>query len=49
MGGGIAKRADSRARREDAVPADKGRFVHTGDLLESHASASEKLLSSVPE
>lgn len=46
---GIAERADYRARSEAASPADKGRFVNTSALLEGHASASSRLLSSVPE
>ncbi len=46
---GIAERADYRARDESASPADKGRFVHTTSLLEGHANASSRLLTSVPD
>ncbi len=46
---GIAERADYRARDTSASPADKGRFVHTTSLLEGHANASGRLLTSVPE
>jgi len=46
---GIAERADHRARDPNAAPADKGRFVHTTSLLEGHANASERLLTSIPK
>lgn len=45
---GIAERADARARDTGAAPADKERFVNTSSLLEGHANASARLLSSIP-
>lgn len=45
---GIAERADQRAKDANAAPADKGRFVNTTALFEGHASASARLLTSVP-
>jgi hypothetical protein len=46
---GIVERADTRARDQAAAPADKGRFVNTTALLEGHANASARLLSSIPD
>lgn len=46
---GIPERADFRARDENAAPADKARFVNTTSLLEGHANASDRLLTSVPD
>ena len=45
---GIAERADNRAKDAGAGPGDKGRFVNTTSLLQGHASASARILSSVP-
>ncbi len=47
--GGIAERADTRARNHNAAPADKARFVETNSLFKGHANASQYLLSSIPE
>jgi hypothetical protein len=45
---GIAERALSRAQDEDAVPADKGRYIETTSLFSGHAEASQLFLANLP-
>lgn len=44
----VPERAYRRALDEKSGPADKGRQVHTPSLLSGHASASARLLMSIP-
>ncbi|MBN9286747.1 MAG: hypothetical protein BGO43_02385 [Gammaproteobacteria bacterium 39-13] len=44
----VPGRAYLRALDEKSGPADKGRHVHTPSLLSGHASASARLLTSIP-
>jgi hypothetical protein len=45
----VPERVYLRALDESGSPADKGRQVHTPSLLGGHASASARLLSSIPD